>query len=271
MIHLALSMSAAGSLRQALPQGTVVFGLPNRMNAGPITDPCGDDFFAFQQMIDRANPIAAWEEEGMRREARKCIREFWQAALADQERTLWYTSRSAPDICALAVVLRDSRSIAKLRLIDVDMRFDDTAVLSVGEIAPQRLRSLVDTAAGPDADQVRHLVGNLAFATQHSDLPLRCWVARDTIAPVPWTFVDGAILAPFRDHKSLPAARLVGETLGILSCEANNVDDGIVWYRLYRLIEGRHLNIVEPGDVLTPRSLIAVGGTIQSERSIKAG
>ncbi|WP_162814891.1 DUF3658 domain-containing protein [Erythrobacter aureus] len=271
MIHLALSMSAAGSLRQALPQGTVVFGLPNRMNAGPITDPCGDDFFAFQQMIDQANPIAAWEEEGMGREARKCIREFWQAALADQERTLWYSSCSAPDICAVAVVLRDSQSIAKLRLIDVDTHFDDSHVTSVGEIAPQQLAPLVGTAVSPDAGQLRHMVGNLAFATRYADLPLRWWVARDTIAPVPWTLVDGAILASFRDHKSLSAARLVGETLGILSREANNVDDGIVWYRLCKLIEGHHLDIVEPDDALTSGSLIAVDGTIQSERSIKAG
>lgn len=259
MIHLALSMSAAGCLRQALPDTSVLLGLPNRMNAGPISDPCGDEFFAFQQMVDQANPNQEWEDEGMVSEMQRSVRDFWQAALADQDRVLWYSSRSAPDICALAVALRDSASVAKLRLIDVDRHFDDAHILSVGEIAPKRLASFVDMAASPDANHVRHLVANLAFAARHSDMPLRWWVARDTVAPVSWTLVDGAILAPFRDHTALPAARVVGETLGILSRDANNVDDGIVWYRLRRLIERGVLHMVEPGDALTRGSLIAVG------------
>lgn len=110
----------------------------------------------------------------------------------------------------------------------MDAIFEDRHVLSVGETAPARLAPLA--AAGESLRQERadHFLRNLRFASDWRDFPLRWWVARDMVAPAPWTLVDAALLSAFHDDRALPVARLVGEALGILSTEAHNVDDGIV-------------------------------------------
>ena len=264
MIHLALSMSAAGCLRQALPRGMAVFGLPSRMNAGPINDPCGDEYLAFQCVIDRAYPTATCEDEDAGSKPREPIRNFWQAALADQKRTVWYSSRAASDICALSIIVRDSGSLEKMRLIDVDAHWEDEPVLSVGEIAPERLAVLCDKSKRPDAKFARHLLSCLSLSVAQPDLPLRWWIAHDTVAPVSWVVIDAAIIASFRHQRALPAARLVGETLSILPCEANNVDDGLVWYRLRELIDTGLLAMSDPDGPMAFETEIQMPGSGRS-------
>lgn len=240
MIHLALSMSAVGALRQALPKEAAIYGLANRMQVGPLDTIRAVERMELLSRIDATFPVTDMHA-ATAAEAQNAV--FWENAVSGQRRIVWYSSCSAPDICALAVIIRDSPGLAGLNIIDVAGQSDAPPVVSAGELTPEGLQVLAGREAPVQPSLAQHLLRSLRLSDMSPDCPLRWWVAPDTVAPVGWGPVDSTLMSTFRDHAELPAARLVGEVLGAL---AHQVDDGVVWFRLHALLVAGLLASADP-------------------------
>ncbi len=240
-MHITFSLSAGGGLKHGLKQvksNDTVLSLSDSLNVGPINEPWGEDRKQFMKKSWLSYPsqehdigINDWSGE---------ITEFWEKALIQESKTIWWSSNSAMDWCGLMMLIEHLETNTEIKIIDVSKLVSNRHIISVGELAPEELIELKDESEILSDTFREELQKRWEELKTQQDKPIR-WLTTQGLISVEWEVLDKSLLEILETLEAVPAARLIGECLSTFSEEFNQVTDTILWYRLQHLLNQRKI------------------------------
>jgi len=246
MKYITFSPSAGGALKYILKKQGIsdnVVSLLDRLNVWPITDTWNPERKNFLKEILQTYPTEQFEDIDEREQE---IQDFWQEVQEPWSKTIWYSSRSAPDLCGL-MLLMEIIDESEISLININSYPDFCECISVWECLPEMLLGLQKHSEKVTKEDKEKWLTELKFLRENQEHTLR-WLTSGGFECRWWDALDNQFIKILKNTWAIPAARLVGEVLWYVSQEFQQVGDGEVWYRLHKLVEWEKINC-EDGDV----------------------
>lgn len=233
-INITFSPSAGGCLKQCFKINNIkedILALADQLNIGPLDKPWSKErkdylieLYKSYYPEDLEIEVDDWANE---------IKKFWSNLEQYDEITVWWSSRSALDFCALMMIVKFNNDI-RIKHIDLNQFKSFENIISVGELSPDSLSEFISKEQILSDDEKQNFITKWEeFLKDKNKLVI---MTENGPQKSDWNIVDNCILKNIEEKEKV-AARLIGECLGEMSEKYNNISDSVIWYRIRKLIE----------------------------------
>lgn len=216
--------------------------LSDDLGTGPVNP------FNIDERTDYFSRLYRHDKEYMEyvREKKSLLERFRSDVLACDKKILWLSKRSVCEYCGFLQFLSEQDDLRDIEIVDLTEGTENETAgtcggapyrmiqLSISEFSPETIIEAVKTARSPSTEETEYYLAVWKRLVEENANLRKLW--RGQVYSAPDDEYDEIILSRISDIR-VSAARIVGEVLGKLNDEYDQVGYAYIYSRLIHLID----------------------------------